>query len=189
MDARTSICTAQSQLGLRAGIALALLAAAFSAARAETVVSNAFGRLAVNFCREDLVHFRYAPGGAEFTPQAVYVARQAIEKTDADYAPVKVRESRSPDGVTSACGKTSVSVDANTLGIAVSVDGRVVFRSAAEAFSADGEGRRASFVRDVAGEERFMGLGNIPGNDFKSCGKIYCIKSSLSIFRTFCTEL
>ena len=94
MDARTSICTAQSQLGLRAGIALALLAAAFSAARAETVVSNAFGRLAVNFCREDLVHFRYAPGGAEFTPQAVYVARQAIEKTDADYAPVKVRESR-----------------------------------------------------------------------------------------------
>ena len=113
MDARTSICTAQSQLGLRAGIALALLAAAFSAARAETVVSNAFGRLAVNFCRKDLVHFRYAPGGAEFTPQAVYVARQAIEKTDADYAPVKVRESRSPDGVTAACGKTSVSVVAS----------------------------------------------------------------------------
>ena len=168
MDARTSICSVQSQLRLRVGIALALLAAAFSAARAETVVSNLLGRLAVSFCREDLVHFRYAPGGTEFVPQAVYAARQAIENTDADYAPVKVRESRSPDAVTAACGKTSVSVDAKTLGIAVSVDGRVVFRSAAEAFSADGEGRRASFVRDVAGEERFMGLGNIPGNDFKS---------------------
>ena len=168
MDSRTSICSVQSQLRLRAGIALALLAAAFSAARAETVVSNSLGRLAVSFCREDLVQFRYAPGGTEFVPQAVYAARQAIEKTDADYAPVKVRESRSPDAVTAACGKTSVSVDAKTLGIAVSVDGRVVFRSAAEAFSAYGEGRRASFVRDVAGEERFMGLGNIPGNDFKS---------------------
>ena len=144
------------------------LTCAVGTAWAETVVSNAAGRLSVHFCRENLVHFRYAPNGTAFEPDGTYVARQAIAKRDADYAPVAVAESRSADAVTLAGRRLTVSVDPKTLGIAVSADGRTVFRSAAEAFTAEGEGRKASFVRDVATEEHFMGLGNIPGNDFTS---------------------
>lgn len=153
-----------------AKVALAALAAAgiMSVARAETVVSNAAGRLAVNFCRDDLVHFRYAPNGTAFTPAEVFVARQAIAKPDIDYAPVKVRESRLSGSVVLSGERLAVAVDAKTLGVSVSVGGTEVFKSAAEAFSPDGEGRRAAFVRDVAGEERFMGLGNLPGTSFNS---------------------
>ena len=137
-------------------------------ARAETIMSNDAGHLAVHFCRDGLVHFRYAPKGVEFVDPLIYVERQAIAKTDADYAPVEVRETKTADGVTLACGHLAVSVDAKTLGVAVSVDGKAVFRSAAAAFTANGEGRTARFMRDVACEEHFMGLGNIPGTDFKS---------------------
>jgi len=138
------------------------------AVRAETVVSNEFGRLAVHFCRDDLVHFRYAPKGVGFVSPSTYVERESIARTDADYPTVKVREENTPSGVTLAGGRLTVGVDRRTLGVTVKADGKTVFRSADAAFSADGEGRKASFVRDVACEERFMGLGNIPGKDFRS---------------------
>ena len=135
---------------------------------AETVVSNASGRLAVHFCREDLVHVRYAVKGEDFVPPETYVARQAIEKRDADYPAVKVRESEADGAMTLAGARLSVRVDRRTLGIVIEADGKPVFKSAANAFAAAGEGRVASFVRDVAGQEHFLGLGNQPGTDFKS---------------------
>ncbi len=138
------------------------------ALHAETVVSNPEGRLSVRFCRDNLVHFRYAPNGTEFVPEDTYVLRQAIEKKDSDYAPVSVKESRSSGSISLAGERLKVSVDSKTLGISITADGREVFRSAAEAFASNGEGRTARFVRDVACEESFMGLGNIPGTDFKS---------------------
>lgn len=137
-------------------------------AGAETVVSSANGRLAVNFCREDLVHFRFAPQGTEFVPARTYVERQAVEKTDADFAPVSVREARRSEAVEIAGAKLKVTVDARTLAVTILADGRPVFRNGASAFAAKGEGRRASFARDVAGRERFFGLGNLPGHDFTS---------------------
>ena len=144
------------------------IAFSIGALHAETVVSNPEGRLSVRFCRDNLVHFRYVPNGTEFVPEDTYVLRQAIEKKDSDYAPVSVKESRSSGSVSLAGERLKVSVDSKTLGISITADGREVFRSAAEAFASNGEGRTARFVRDVACEESFMGLGNIPGTDFKS---------------------
>lgn len=141
---------------------------AFLSARAETLVTAESGRLAVRFCRDDLIHFRYAPTGTEFVDPATYVARQAIERTDADYPAVVIRETRAADAVTVAGRRLSVRVDARTLGVEIRADGRSVFRSAPGAFSAKGPARRAAFVRDVAATERFMGLGNLPGTSFGS---------------------
>lgn len=115
-----------------------------------------------------MVHFRYAPKGCEFEDQSTAVSREMIAKKDADFAPVKVRETREAGAVTLAGGLLTVRVDAGTLGVEIAADGRPVFRSAPGAFSAKGPARRAAFVRDVAGEERFMGLGNLPGTRFSS---------------------
>ena len=89
--------------------ALFVVLASFAAvASAETVVSNNAGRLAVNFCRDDLVHFRYAPKGVEFVDPETFVARQAIAKTDADYAPAEVREAQPADAEPAALGEESL---------------------------------------------------------------------------------
>ncbi len=135
---------------------------------AETVVENETGRLAVNFCRADLVHFRFAPKGVAFVAPETYVERQAIAKTDKDYAQVAVCEEKSDAGVTMRAGTLAVRVDAKTLGITVSAAGRTVFKSAAEAFAAKDAARKASFTRDVATKEHFFGLGNVRGYNFKS---------------------
>ena len=156
---------------MKNGMAVAALATVLAlgsvVGRAEIVESSG-GRLDVRFCRDNLVHFRFAPKGVDFVDQKVHVARQAIEKTDADYPPVAVRTSRSADAVTFAGKRLSVRVDASTLGVEISADDRPVFRSAASAFVANGEGRTAAFVRDVASTEHFMGLGNLPGTSFDS---------------------
>ena len=55
----------------------------------EAVVEGNGGKLAVNFCRPDVVHFRFAPKGADFASSDVAVRRQAVAKTDADYPPVE----------------------------------------------------------------------------------------------------
>lgn len=149
-------------------VGLVVAACAVSAAAAEHVVKAGAGRLAVNFCRKDLVHFRYAPDQTAFVPAETYVQRQAIEKTDADYAPVAVRETATAEAVELATDGLAVRVDTRTLGVTILADGKPVFQSADEAFAANGEGRTASFVRDVAAKERFFGLGNIPGRDFTS---------------------
>lgn len=132
----------------------------------EVIVTAGEDRLAVNFCREDVVHFRYAPGGADFV--AKDAVPESIAKYDNEYEPVHgVIEQTDTQTVLRTEGIV-VAIDKATLGITVTdaESGAVVFQSAAEAFSADGAAKKASFVRDSAGEEHFFGLGNARGDSF-----------------------
>ena len=52
----------------------------------EVILSSGEDRLAINFCREDVVHFRYAPAGTDFAPEGA--VPESITKYDRDYAPV-----------------------------------------------------------------------------------------------------
>ena len=132
----------------------------------EVIVTTDNGdRLAVNFCREDVVHFRYAPTGEEFAPEDA--VPESIAKYDGEYDVVcgEIEESETTtvirtEGVT-------VTVDNATLAITITnLAGEEIFKSAATAFSINGQGKTASFVRDVAAEEHFFGLGNDRGNEF-----------------------
>ena len=143
---------------------------------ADTLVTDEAGNsLSVTFLREDLVSFYYSP--KDEVVEATY--HQMIEKGSEDYAPVHGLEEDDPaggkiirtEGLTVSIGKD--------LGITVAdPDGKVIFRSAAQAFKAEGEGKTASFVRDLNGEEHFFGLGNDVGDAFKTIdhrGSVYSL--------------
>lgn len=131
----------------------------------EVIITSGNDRLAVNFCREDLVHFRYAPNGDEFAPEDA--VPESIAKFDSDYAKVcgEIEE---------LSGKTiirteilTVTVDHATLSILITdLEGNEIFKSAAEAFSSNGQSKTANFTRDVATTEHFFGLGNAKGDEF-----------------------
>jgi hypothetical protein len=128
----------------------------------EVIISSGDDRLAVNFCREDLVHFRYAPNGDEFAPEDA--VPESIAKFDGDYADV-CGEIEETDGTTIIRTEIlTVTVDHATLGILVTdLEGNEIFKSAAEAFSSNGQSKTANFTRDVATTEHFFGLGNAKG--------------------------
>ena len=131
----------------------------------EVIITSGSDRLAVNFCREDLVHFRYAPRGEAFAPEGS--VPESIAKFDGDYADV-CGEIEATDGKTVIRTEVlTVTIDAATLGITITdLEGNEIFKSAAEAFSADGQSKTAGFVRDVATTEHFFGLGNAKGDSF-----------------------
>ncbi len=131
----------------------------------EVIISSGDDRLAVNFCREDLVHFRYAPNGDEFAPEDA--VPESIAKFDGDYADV-CGEIEETDGTTIIRTEIlTVTVDHATLGILVTdLEGNEIFKSAAEAFSSNGQSKTANFIRDVATTEHFFGLGNAKGDAF-----------------------
>ena len=131
----------------------------------EVIVTSGKDRLAVNFCREDVVHFRFAPDGEDFVREDA--VPEAIAKYDSEYDAV-CGEIVEEDGSTVIRTETlTVKVDQKTLGITVTdLEGNEIFKSAAKAFSVDGQGKKASFVRDVASTEHFFGLGNVKGDAF-----------------------
>ncbi len=131
----------------------------------EVIVTSGSDRLAVNFCREDLVHFRYAPDGEEFVPEGS--VPESIAKFDGDYAEVCGEIEETSDKIIIRTEILTVTVDKATLGVAISdLEGNDIFKSAADAFSADGQGKTANFTRDVATTEHFFGLGNAKGDSF-----------------------
>ncbi|MBE6620739.1 MAG: DUF5110 domain-containing protein [Ruminococcaceae bacterium] len=131
----------------------------------EVIVTSGDNRLAVNFCREDLVHFRFAPDGEEFVRWNA--VPEAISTPDADYEDVCGEIVETDEATTIRTEGLTVIVDKATLGITITdLQGNEIFKSAAEAFSVDGQGKTASFVRDVATTEHFFGLGNAKGDAF-----------------------
>lgn len=133
----------------------------------EAVVEGNGGKLAVNFCRPDVVHFRFAPKGADFASSDVAVRRQAVAKTDADYPPVEGEAKEESLFVEMASAALSVHIDRRTLGVGIrDTSGQLLLESGARPFTADGARRTASFRRDVASVERFFGLGSLPGEKF-----------------------
>lgn len=131
----------------------------------EVIIERDGARLAINFCRDDVVHFRYAPAGEDFAPEDA--VPESIAKYDDGYDVVYGEQLEDDDTVTLRTEGVCVSVAKSTLQIIITdASGKEIFRSAAEAFSSSGEGKTARFVRDVAGEEHFFGLGNAPGDTF-----------------------
>ncbi|MBQ8717946.1 MAG: DUF5110 domain-containing protein [Clostridia bacterium] len=131
----------------------------------EVVITSDSGRLAVNFCREDVVHFRYAPTGEEFAPKDA--VPESIAKYDDAYGAVCGEIEEGETATVIRTEGVTVTVDRATLAITITdLSGKEIFKSAAKAFSVNGEGKTASFVRDVATEEHFFGLGNARGDEF-----------------------
>ena len=131
----------------------------------EVIVERDGERLAINFCREDLVHFRYAPAGVEFAAEDA--VPESIAKYDGEYDVVYGETVEDENTVTLRTEGISVTVEKSTLHITVlDPAGEKLFESGAEAFSSNGDGKSASFVRDTAGEEHFFGLGNAKGDSF-----------------------
>ena len=131
----------------------------------ERIVERNGDRLAVNFCREDLVHFRFLPKGEEFLSWDA--VPEAIAKPDTAYGEVYGECEEDETAFTLRTEGLTVKVDKSSLGITVlDPSGDPVFASAAQAFSKDGSGKTARFKRDVAGQEHYYGLGNDKGGDF-----------------------
>ncbi len=131
----------------------------------EVIIKRGGERLAVNFCREDVVHFRYAPAGKDFAPDDA--VPESIAKYDDDYDVVYGEKVEDDATVTLRTEGVTVTVDKATLKISIyDPSGNKVFGSAAQAFSSEGESKTAAFERDVAGTEHFFGLGNTPGDTF-----------------------
>ena len=131
----------------------------------EVIVVSGEDRLAINFCREDLVHFRYAPNGEDFLPEDA--VPESIAKYDKDYDAVCGEIDQTNDATIIRTEGLTVTVNKTTLAITITdLEGNEIFKSAAEAFSSDGQAKTASFVRDVATTEHFFGLGNQRGDDF-----------------------
>ena len=59
----------------------------------EVIISSGEDRLAVNFCREDLVHFRFAPNGEDFV-RKVYKDQRVTIFTTPTPQPVRFFQSR-----------------------------------------------------------------------------------------------
>ncbi|MBR5616002.1 MAG: DUF4968 domain-containing protein, partial [Clostridia bacterium] len=131
----------------------------------EVVVTSEGNRLAINFCREDVVHFSYVPDGEEFLPEDA--VPESIAKYDSEYEAVCGEIEQTDEATIIRTEGLTVIVNKTTLAITITdLQGNEIFKSAAEAFSTNGEGKTANFVRDVATTEHFFGLGNAKGDDF-----------------------
>jgi alpha-D-xyloside xylohydrolase len=131
----------------------------------EVIITSGGNRLAVNFCRDDVVHFRYIPDGEDFVPEDA--VPESIAKYDGKYDAVCGEIEQGDTATVIRTEGVTVAIDHTTLAITITdLEGKEIFKSAAEAFSSNGQGKKASFVRDVAAEEHFFGLGNARGNDF-----------------------
>lgn len=131
----------------------------------EVIVVSGDDRLAVNFCYKDVVHFRYAPDGDEFVSKDS--VPESIAKYDDEFDAVCGEIEETDTATVIRTEGLTVTVDKTTLGITITdLKGNEIFKSAAEAFSSNGQGKTANFVRDVATTEHFFGLGNAKGDTF-----------------------
>jgi alpha-D-xyloside xylohydrolase len=141
----------------------------------EVIISSGEDRLAVNFCREDMVHFRFAPNGEDFVRKDA--VPESIDYYDEDYEDVCGEIEETDEATTIRTEGLTVTIDKTSLAITITdLAGNEIFKSAAEAFSTDGEGKTAHFVRDVATTEHFFGLGNDKADEFTTTdhrGTIY----------------
>ena len=141
----------------------------------EVIIASGEDRLAVNFCREDLVHFRYAPNGEDFVRKDA--VPESIDYYDEDYEDVCGEIVETDEATTIRTEGLTVIINKTSLAITITdLEGNEIFKSAAEAFSTDGEGKTAHFVRDVATTEHFFGLGNDKADEFTTTdhrGTIY----------------
>ena len=131
----------------------------------EVIVTVGKNRLAVNFCRDDVVHFRYAPNGEEFAPKDS--VPESIAKYDDEFDAVCGEIEETDEATVIRTEGLTVKVNKTTLAITITdLEGNEIFKSAAEAFTSDGQSKTANFVRDVATTEHFFGLGNAKGDSF-----------------------
>ncbi len=129
------------------------------------------GRVAVSFLKPDMVRVRMARGGEPFAPEDTVTG--AIQKQEAEYAPVAVELLEDSDRVVMRTDGLTVEADKSTLALSFyNAEGKLVTQNSADAmsFDKDGEGKSVGFVRDAAGaEEHFFGLGSSgEGDDFST---------------------
>ncbi len=141
----------------------------------EEIVDVSGEKLAVRFCREDMVHFRFLPSGEIFQDEDA--VPESIAKFDREYEPVHGERVEEGNSVILRTEGITVSIDKTNMQITVTDPaGKKIFSSASQAFSVSGESKKASFKRDMAGTEHFFGLGNDPGSSFTTTdhrGSVY----------------